>query len=197
MKLKFLNRNFPVFFISRCSLLILITFLLVNCKAKTDWRDNYKKKSPDKSSVKTVDSPKSTEDIAALLAVDKNNLKNKELYRLIQDWYGTPYVFGGQSERGIDCSGFTNVIYKEIYRTQIPRISKDIAENIKRKYVKDLEEGDLVFFSFGNTGTINHVGVYLLNNKFVHASTSKGVIISDLTEPWYEKALVKCGSYKN
>lgn len=195
MKLKISNRNLPVFFIYKLCYIVIVVLFLASCKAKNDWRDNYKKNNTPK--VKTIAKPKSSEEIAHILAVDKNDLKNKTLYELIVNWYGTPYAFGGQTEKGIDCSGFTNVIYNEVYQKQIPRTSKDIAEKTNRKYTKDLEEGDLVFFSFGNTGIINHVGVYLLNNKFVHASTSKGVIISDLSEPWYEKALVKCGSYKN
>src|SRR5690606_2565660 len=145
----------------------------------------------------TIKKPNDLAEISEILDVSESTLKNKNLYNFIIDWYGTPYKYGGMNEDGIDCSGFTNVLYKEIYKIQIPRVSKDIAENVKRKYTEDLKEGDLVFFSFGKTGIVNHVGIYLHNNKFVHASTSKGVIISNLTEPYYGDYLVKCGSYKN
>lgn len=196
---KIQNRKFPVFFISKFLIVCSILFL-VGCKAKTDWRDNYNKKKTVKttnaSKKNAIEKPHSLSEISKLLDVSENNLKNKNLYRFIIDWYGTPYQFGGTSFKGVDCSGFTNILYKEIYNIQLPRISKDIAQNVKRKYTDDLKEGDLVFFSFGNTGVVNHVGVYLHNNKFVHASTSKGVIISNLTEPYYGNYLVKCGSYQ-
>lgn len=194
------NRNFPVFFISKYVLYLSIILLAVSCKSKTDWRDNYKKnkvtKSTTTSKKKVVNTPANLTEISKLLNVNESQLKNKSLYHFIVDWYGTPYKFGGNNQNGIDCSGFTNILFNEIYNIQLPRISRDIAEKVKRKYTKDLKEGDLVFFSFGNSGVVNHVGVYLHNNHFVHASTSRGVIISNLSEPYYGDFLVKCGSYQ-
>ncbi|MBA5793968.1 C40 family peptidase [Flavobacterium sp. xlx-214] len=180
-------------------MIFAVCLFLGSCKSKTDWRDNYNKnKTSSKNTVKktVVEKPNSINDFAKLLDTDISVLENKKLYQFIINWYGTPYQYGGQTSDGIDCSAFTNVLYKEIYKKQLPRSSKDIAEETNRKYAKDLQEGDLVFFAFGKSRTINHVGVYLHNNKFVHASTSKGVIISDLTEPWYNDYLVKCGSLK-
>lgn len=194
------NRNFPVFFISKYVLYLSIILLAVSCKSKTDWRDNYKKSKVEKSTTtskkKVVNTPANLTEISKLLNVNESQLKNKSLYHFIVDWYGTPYKFGGNNQNGIDCSGFTNILFNEIYNIQLPRISRDIAEKVKRKYTKDLKEGDLVFFSFGNSGVVNHVGVYLHNNHFVHASTSRGVIISNLSEPYYGDFLVKCGSYQ-
>lgn len=194
------NRNFPVFFISKYVLVLSMLFLAVSCKSKTDWRDNYKKSKVEKSTTtskkKVVNTPANLTEISKLLNVNESQLKNKSLYHFIVDWYGTPYKFGGNNQNGIDCSGFTNILFNEIYNIQLPRISRDIAEKVKRKYTKDLKEGDLVFFSFGNSGVVNHVGVYLHNNHFVHASTSRGVIISNLSEPYYGDFLVKCGSYQ-
>jgi len=194
------NRKLPVFFFSQLAVLFLAISLLTGCKSKTDWRDKYKKEQNSKGSGRKPDTnmvkPGSIDDFGRMLDVDASRLKNRELYSFILEWYGTPYQFGGQTMKGIDCSGFANVLYKDVYKIQLPRTSKDIAENIKRKYTDELKEGDLVFFSFGKSGEVNHVGVYLHNNRFVHASTSKGVIISDLTEPWYGNYLVKCGSFK-
>lgn len=194
------NRKFPVFFFSQLVLLCLTISLLTGCKSKTDWRDKYKKEQNAKSSGKktgaNIAKPKNIEDFSRMLDIETSRLKNKELYSFILEWYGTPYQFGGQTMQGVDCSGFANVLYKQVYKIQLPRTSKDIAENIKRKYTDELKEGDLVCFSFGKSGEVNHVGIYLHNNRFVHASTSKGVIISDLTEPWYGNFLVKCGTFK-
>jgi len=193
------NRKLPVFLFSKLVLLCLAISLLTSCKSKTDWRDKYKKehtKTRDKKPGTKMEKPADLNDFSRILDVDASRLKNKDLYSFILEWYGTPYQFGGQTMKGIDCSGFANVLYKDVYKIQLPRTSRDIAENIKRKYTADLNEGDLVFFSFGKSGEVNHVGIYLHNNRFVHASTTKGVIISDLTEPWYGNYLVKCGSFK-
>lgn len=193
------NRILPVFFISKYFVVLISILVFIGCKSKADWRTKYNEEKTTKkthSSKKSVDKPNNLYDYTKLLDVNENTLKNKQLYSFVTDWYGTPYKFGGQNEKGIDCSAFANVLYKEIYKIQLPRASKDIAENVKRKFTNNLKEGDLVFFSFGNSKEINHVGIYLHNNKFVHASTSKGVIISDLTEPWYGNYLVKCGEYK-
>lgn len=186
-------------------LLLILCIGLANCKSKTDWRIKYqqeklaeasKDKTPNKKSSKAFDKPMSIDDLAKQIDVSKQALKNEKLYKMILDWYGTPYAFGNQSRMGIDCSGFTQLVYKEVYKINLPRQSKMMAEYIKKTYTKNLKEGDLVFFSFGNSKEINHVGIYLHNNKFVHASTSKGVIISDITEPWYGNFLVKCGPIK-
>lgn len=201
MMCKIQNRRFPVFFVSKQIAISLLLVFLIGCKTKTDWRDNYKKNKSSKSTVNTkkttAKKPNDLAEISEILDVNESILKNKNLYNFIIDWYGTPYKYGGNDQNGVDCSGFTNALYKDIYKIQLPRVSKDIAENIKRKYTNDLKEGDLVFFSFGKSGTVNHVGVYLHNNMFVHASTSKGVIISNLNESYYGDYLVKCGSYKN
>ncbi|RBQ03123.1 C40 family peptidase [Pedobacter miscanthi] len=121
------------------------------------------------------------------------NLKSKQLYRFITDWTGVRYRFGGLDKSGIDCSGFAFLLEKEIYGVTLPRISRDQANAIRRKDVDNLKEGDLVFFSFGGSD-VDHVGIYLNNGFFVHASTTRGVIVDDLTLPAYQKVLVKSGS---
>lgn len=121
------------------------------------------------------------------------NLKSKQLYRFITNWTGVRYRFGGLDKSGIDCSGFAFLLEKEIYGITLPRISRDQANAIRRKDVDNLKEGDLVFFSFGGSD-VDHVGVYLNNGFFVHASTTRGVIVDDLTLPAYQKVLVKSGS---
>jgi lipoprotein Spr len=131
---------------------------------------------------------------ASLLNVSTKKL-NPQLYSFIDDWMGIPHRMGGQTKNGVDCSGFVNLLYIEVYKGNLPRTSRDMEGIVKRKKPEKLEEGDLVFFSFGKNG-IDHVGVYLHNNKFVHVSTRKGVIISDLTDSWYAKTFVDAGSPK-
>lgn len=135
------------------------------------------------------------QDYANLLGVKTNDLENIHLYELINEWMGTPYAYGGLSKNGIDCSGFASIVISEVYGKALPRSSEDQAGVVKRKYEKQLKEGDLIFFSFGSS-RINHVGIYLHNNKFAHASTSKGVIISDLKDTWYYKFFRRAGTVK-
>ncbi|MET4138071.1 NlpC/P60 family protein [Pedobacter sp. UYP1] len=125
-----------------------------------------------------------------------SNVKSKELYRFITDWTGVRYRLGGLDKRGIDCSGFALLLNKEIYGVKLPRRSKDQADVIKEKNVSQLKEGDLIFFSFGGNG-IDHVGVYLNHGFFVHASTTHGVIVDDLSLPAYQRVLVKAGPVKD
>jgi len=122
-----------------------------------------------------------------------SNLKSKPLYRFITDWTGVRYRFGGLDKGGIDCSGFAYLLEKEIYGVTLPRISRDQASVIRKKDIDNLKEGDLVFFSFGGND-VDHVGVYLNNGFFVHASTTRGVIVDDLTLPAYQRVFVKSGS---
>ena len=124
-----------------------------------------------------------------------SNLKSKQLYKFITDWTGVKYRFGGLDKSGIDCSGFAFLLEKEIYGITLPRISRDQASVVKNKNIDNLKEGDLVFFSFGGSN-VDHVGVYLNNGFFVHASTNRGVIVDDLNLPAYQRVLVKSGSVK-
>ena len=130
---------------------------------------------------------------AAKAADAMSNLKSKQLYKFITDWTGVKYRFGGLDKNGIDCSGFAFLLEKEIYGITLPRISRDQAKVVNKKSVDNLKEGDLVFFSFGGND-VDHVGVYLNNGFFVHASTNRGVIVDDLNLPAYQRVLVKSGS---
>jgi Cell wall-associated hydrolases (invasion-associated proteins) len=166
----------------------------------------YKKNAKDKKRAKgaiLTDATTSPRDInagsrllegyAEVLGVAPNQLQTAALYRYIDEWMGTPHRSGGIDRRGLDCSAFVGMVMRDVYGKSIPRVSKDIAGQIKRKYERQLKEGDLVFFSFGRR-EIDHVGIYLHNNKFVHVSTSKGVIISDLHDSWYYKYFTRAGS---
>lgn len=133
---------------------------------------------------------------AARAAVVMSQLKSKPLYRFINDWTGVRYRLGGLDKRGIDCSGFALLLQKNIYGNELPRRSSDQAAVIRTKSMGQLKEGDLIFFSFGGRA-VDHVGIYLKDNFFVHASTTRGVIVDDLNIAAYQKAMVKAGSIKN
>lgn len=135
------------------------------------------------------------EGYAEVLGVSVGDLQNPALYAYIDEWIGVPHRSGGLDKRGLDCSAFVGLVMRDIYHKDVPRMSQDIADHIKRKYERQLQEGDLVFFSFSRRG-IDHVGIYLNNHKFVHVSTSKGVIISDLRDSWYYKYFTRAGSVR-
>lgn len=133
---------------------------------------------------------------AAKAAEAMSLLKSKKLYNFITEWTGVRYQFGGLDKQGIDCSGFALLLQKEIYGLSLPRISRDQAEVVVQKNLAQLKEGDLIFFAFGG-GAVDHVGIYLNNNFFVHASTSKGVVVDDLSLPAYQRVIVKAGTLKS
>jgi cell wall-associated NlpC family hydrolase len=123
--------------------------------------------------------------------------KSLALYKAIDGWMGVPYQYGAMTKSGTDCSGFTAAIYEEVYHIRLSHSSleqfeKDVHVISKRR----LQEGDLVFFSIEEGKKISHVGIYLGNNKFVHASTKKGVCINDMTERYYEQHFKKAGRVK-
>ena len=128
---------------------------------------------------------------ALLLDVDVEKIKNEKLFEYITQWWAVPYRIGGTGMNGIDCSAFVKGITTEAFSINLPRTSREQADYSSTISKEQLREGDLVFFNTG--GGISHVGMYLSNNKFVHASTSMGVVISDLNETYWNKRFVKAG----
>lgn len=132
---------------------------------------------------------------AKILRVDE--LENAEipLYAFIEEWSGVTYQYGGKSKQGIDCSGFASLLYKSIYNIDISGSSENIFDKCNELSKENLQEGDFVFFKI-ESNKISHVGIYLKNDKFVHATTKVGVIISDLNEVYYKKYYFKGGRLK-
>lgn len=112
-------------------------------------------------------------------------LFNPKLYETIDQWMGVKYKWAGMDRNGVDCSGFANIIYKDVYGYQLKRSAYDIIKDCNEINKADLMEGDFVFFDISSKNS--HIGIYLSNNKFIHASTSKGVVISDLNESYWTK----------
>ena len=135
---------------------------------------------------------------ANLLGVAPTELTNTLLLSQMEKWYGTQYCFGGSTDSCIDCSSFTQVILRDVYNVKIPRNAQQQFDACTKIEVENLKEGDLVFFNTVSASMIiTHVGVFVCNNKFVHASTSKGVTISDLSEKYFAKAFRGAGRFIN
>lgn len=135
------------------------------------------------------------ETYATKLGVSPHDITNYALYEFIDDWYGVPYKYAGHSKDGIDCSDLVSVLYDKVYGTNLTGPCIDLLDMCKIVKEEDLKEGDLVFFKI-NSSKVSHVGVYLMNNKFVHASVHSGVVISDLTDTYYKKYFYKAGRLK-
>jgi probable lipoprotein NlpC len=111
------------------------------------------------------------------------------LYAQFSEWKGTPYQLSGLSKNGIDCSGFVHVTFRSRLGVILPRSSELQAELGIDIDKDELRAGDLVFFKTGKK--LKHVGVYLEEGKFLHASTRLGVIISGLDESYWKSAYWK------
>ena len=127
---------------------------------------------------------------ALLLDMEVEQIQNLHLFRVIDEWLGTRYKLGGSNKDGIDCSAFMQVMFSALYGISLPRTAREQYHLSKRISRTELKEGDLVFFN--TTGGVSHVGMYLQNNKFVHASSS-GVTISDLFDDYWMRKLVGVG----
>ncbi len=175
------KRLYPLIYIC----LALYLFLLSSCSGN---RRITKTEPP----VRRNNEKELKEKYASLLQVPAGSISNYALYSFIDEWYGTPYKYAGRSRAGIDCSDFVSLLYEKAFGMNISGTSSDMFEHCKPIKESDLKEGDLVFFRI-NSKHISHVGVYLQNNRFVHASVHAGVVISQLDEPYYKKYFYKGG----
>jgi lipoprotein Spr len=133
---------------------------------------------------------------AKYLDVEPAIISNERLYSFIDKWLNTPYKWGGVDEKGIDCSAFLQRLLSEVYAINIPRTSvQQFFTNRIEPFssARYLSEGDLIFFRTMENKLISHVGLYLHNNMFVNSSSSKGVSIASLNDPYWKKRFVAAG----
>lgn len=120
------------------------------------------------------------------LGVSFEGTEDKSLLQASAGWLGVPYRYGGQNRKGIDCSALVGSVYREAYGMTLPRTASAIAKQAKRVKKSDLACGDLLFFTIKDKRA-SHVGIYLADGKFLHASTSEGVSVADLSNAYWSK----------
>lgn len=128
---------------------------------------------------------------AQLLNLDVEGVTNLTLFNEIERWWGTRYRYGGAAKDGIDCSAYAATIVHNVYGMVLPRRSRDQYVECIKLEKAELQQGDLVFFKTGRG--VSHVGMYLINGYFTHASTSIGVTISNLSETYWNKKFIGGG----
>ena len=161
-------------------------------KAATGVTAQTAEKNVADSSAKTVEkqAEKKTDKTVAKKTVPtqkqtKRTAKPTNLEKYAKEWLGAKYVYGAASKRKTDCSGYVMQVYKGFYGISLDHNAQRIFDDgrgysIKRK---KLQEGDLVFF--GNFWKISHVGIYLKGDRFIHASTSNGVVITPMDDNYW------------
>lgn len=111
----------------------------------------------------------------------------------IESWMGTPYVYGGVTKSGVDCSAFTQAVFRSV-GIEIPRRASRQSAAAATVSRSNLKYGDLIFFNTSGSG-ISHCGIYLGNGEFVHASSSRGVVRDILSHPYYSARYVTAGRF--
>ena len=126
---------------------------------------------------KTTQQPQTPQDITTVTGVE-------EWDNVLSPWLGTPYLYGGSSKVGTDCSGFVSSVYMEKEGIYLPRTTTaefDMGTSISKSKLKI---GDVVFFK--ERGRISHVGIFVGNENFIHASTSRGVTVTSLNDSYWK-----------
>ncbi|CZF84277.1 C40 family peptidase [Grimontia marina] len=119
--------------------------------------------------------------------------KYQALFAYFDEWKGTPYRYGGASKHGIDCSAFTQQAFLAVYEHSLPRTTRQQIKVGDKITLATADHGDLIFFKTG--ANRYHVGIYIGENEFMHASSSKGVTISRIDNPYWSKRVIDVRRY--
>ncbi len=128
---------------------------------------------------------------AQLMDMDIEDITNFTMFHFVEDWLKTKYRFGGTTKAGIDCSAFSGLLLATVRGIKLPRTARQQYAASKKIRRDETQEGDLVFFN--TRGGVSHVGVYLANDYFVHASSTEGVTISNLNDAYYSRRYIGSG----
>ncbi len=114
-------------------------------------------------------------------------LTEQQFEKRAKEYLGVPYRRGGTSQKGLDCSGFVRMLYNRLFDIELPHNSRELYQSskLRKTSASGMQPGDLLFFSNKKKKRINHVGVYLSDGRFIHASTSQGIMVSRLDDQYW------------
>ena len=154
-------------------LLLIVLISIVGCAANPRYRTGGYETRPE---VTHLDNSPTTQ-------------QNLDLGIILQSYLGKPYKGKSKYEEGLDCSHFTSSVFSKFNRTRLPRTAAEQYKEGAEVHYNLIRYGDLVFFKTTRK-TISHVGIYVGNRQFIHASTSHGVIISSMEEKYWSERFV-------
>lgn len=164
-------------------LLAIVASLLASCgSSKHTSAIPYQSKGGGRADTRTFEMPKS-------LPPQSNALLDEA-----RRWLGTPYKYGGEDKRGVDCSGLVINVYRSALDIKLPRSSSEQARYCSPLQKNQLMPGDLIFFATGSSKTVSHVGIYVGDGRMIHSSTSGGVVVSDIESDYYVRTYAGAGS---
>jgi cell wall-associated NlpC family hydrolase len=167
--------------LTRLSVLLLLPLLfIVSCGTVKRGSTPVSSPAPYPASIQSPDEINSK---PVAISVAGINQVSQQLHSAHNEWQGTPYRLGGTGMNGIDCSAFTQAVFRNFLGTDLPRNTREqlqVGEGVRRNSIRP---GDLIFFRTGRRTL--HVGIAMEGDDFLHASVSNGVMISNLTETYW------------
>ncbi|MDW7681910.1 MAG: C40 family peptidase [bacterium] len=134
-----------------------------------------------------------SQEIVRKLQLENRDRDLRRFYSTVQRYLGTPYLYSGDSRRGMDCSGLVKRVYQEIFGVKLPHNAYQQYQLSQSVSIYEVEPGDLIFFDTTGRGGIDHVGIFLGSNYMVHASSIYGVVVARLDENYFSSRLVGAG----
>jgi hypothetical protein len=186
-------------------LLLLTSVLLVSCGSSRragSTVSNQKLQPEPESKSGRISNPvqyerKIRNKYATYIGISPENIENIDLFTFIDQWLYTPYKYAGVTKDGIDCSGFVQRLLTDVYNMKIVRKSSASFYKQNTTHYNNrhpLSEGDVVFFQTGSGNEITHMGLYVGNRMFVHASSTLGVSIASLDNQYWQPRYAGAGS---
>ena len=172
-----------------------LLFIYILLLSYTSCKSSKKAKNKETASSKVIIKTSKTDDAYVAHKSESKTSKANNIVKFAKQFKGVKYKWGGTTKTGMDCSGLVYESFRT-HKIYLPRISRDMAKKGKKISLKEVKEGDLLFFNTKNRRhRINHVGLVTKSTsktlEFIHSTTSKGVIISKLSESYWNKAFVE------
>lgn len=163
---------------------LILIFFISSCSSKKELVNNIS--TPNKNEQQFI------EKYSAKLGISLKPGCNRKLIETVTSWLNAPYKYGGSTKQGTDCSGFVQQVIFDVYACMLPRSAVEIHAACTKINKQDLKQGDLIFFKI-NSAKVNHVGIHLTDEYFIHASSQRGVVVNSLHENYYKNYFHSAG----